>query len=78
MTRQVMITRHPRDCVELAELLLPAGLTVAPYPVMRVEDVGDEQGWRRLECPCGTVLKLPPDFAAPRARCPRCGRIHAL
>ncbi len=37
-----------------------------------------EQGWRRVECECGTVLKLPPDFAAPRAKCPRCGRVHSL
>ncbi len=37
-----------------------------------------EQGWQRIECPCGTVLKLPPDFAAPRAKCPRCGRVHAV
>ena len=36
-----------------------------------------EEGYRRIECPCGTVLKLPPDFAAPRAKCPRCGRVHA-
>ncbi|MBE0565752.1 MAG: M48 family metalloprotease [Krumholzibacteria bacterium] len=35
-------------------------------------------GWQRIECPCGTVLKLPADFAAPRARCPRCGRVHNL
>ncbi len=35
-----------------------------------------EDGYRRIECPCGTVLKLPPDFAAPRAKCPRCGRVH--
>lgn len=37
-----------------------------------------QEGWDRIECPCGTVLKLPPDFAARRARCPRCGRIHDL
>jgi len=34
--------------------------------------------WRRVACPCGTVLKLPPDFAAPRAKCPRCGRLHDI
>ncbi|MFO7608760.1 MAG: M48 family metalloprotease, partial [Candidatus Krumholzibacteriia bacterium] len=38
----------------------------------------EKKGWRRLECPCGMVLKLPPDFAAPRARCPGCGRVHDL
>ncbi|HPF69301.1 MAG TPA: M48 family metalloprotease, partial [Candidatus Krumholzibacteria bacterium] len=37
-----------------------------------------ESDWRMISCPCGTVLKLPPDFAAPRAKCPRCGRVHTL
>jgi heat shock protein HtpX len=37
-----------------------------------------EDGWNRIACPCGAVLKLPPDFAAPRARCPHCGRVHAV
>ena len=37
-----------------------------------------EEGWRRVECGCGTVLKLPPDFAAPRAKCPRCGTVHPV
>jgi len=37
-----------------------------------------QDGWRRIPCPCGTVLKLPPDFDAPRAKCPRCGRVHTV
>lgn len=37
-----------------------------------------ERGWQRIACPCGTSLKLPPDFAAARARCPRCGREHGV
>ena len=35
-------------------------------------------GYRRIECQCGTVLKIPPDFAAPKAACPRCGAVHEL
>jgi heat shock protein HtpX len=29
-----------------------------------------------LTCACGTTLKLPPSFEAPRVKCPRCGREH--
>ena len=51
-----------------------------PLRMERARQVDDfiyrEEGYRRIECPCGTVLKLPPDFAAPRAKCPRCGRVH--
>lgn len=46
MSRFVLITRHPGDCTELQALLKPAGITVRPYPVLRLEDVSNEQGWR--------------------------------
>ena len=35
-------------------------------------------GYRRIECGCGTVLKIPPDFKAPMANCPRCDAAHKL
>jgi heat shock protein HtpX len=35
-----------------------------------------QHGYSRIECPCGTVLKIPPDFEANQARCPRCGTLH--
>ena len=35
-------------------------------------------GYRRIECDCGTVLKIPPDFKAPTAKCPRCDVEHKL
>jgi heat shock protein HtpX len=35
-------------------------------------------GYRRIECECGAVLKLPQSFAGPRAVCPRCGKAHAV
>ncbi|MCP4571509.1 MAG: M48 family metallopeptidase [bacterium] len=35
-----------------------------------------DKGWQRIACPCGTTLKLPPDFEARLARCPKCGREH--
>lgn len=38
----------------------------------------DQEGWRRLGCSCGAVLKLPPQLTAARVKCPRCGTIHQL
>ncbi len=35
-----------------------------------------QDGYQRIECPCGTVLKIPPDFKSGQARCPRCGTMH--
>ena len=35
-------------------------------------------GYRQIECACGTVLKIPPDFKAPKVGCPRCGAVHTL
>ncbi len=37
-----------------------------------------KDGYQRIECSCGTVLKIPPDFEADQARCPRCGTVHPL
>ena len=37
-----------------------------------------KDGWERISCPCGTVLKLPPDFDAKVAKCPHCGRGHKV
>ncbi len=34
-------------------------------------------GYRRIECDCGAVLKLPKDFRGSEAVCPRCGKVHA-
>lgn len=48
MNRFVLITRRPADCVELQELLTPHGLTLRPYPVLRLEDVADVSGWEAV------------------------------
>jgi len=48
MKRYVLITRHPQECRELAELLHPHDIVVKPYPVLRVIDVDDTRGWRKL------------------------------
>ncbi len=47
MSRYVLITRVPADCRELQDLLEGSGIVLRPYPVLRLEAVGDERGWRR-------------------------------
>jgi heat shock protein HtpX len=51
-------------------------------PRQRAREVDDffyrQQGYRRLECPCGAVLKVPPGFTSTQIKCPRCGRQHEL
>jgi heat shock protein HtpX len=37
-----------------------------------------KEGYGRVECPCGTILKIPPAFKASKIKCPRCGRVHSL
>ncbi len=49
MNRFVLITRHPADCAELQEKLAPCGITLRPYPVLRLEDVDDDAGWAAVE-----------------------------
>jgi len=37
-----------------------------------------EQGYDRIACECGAVIKVPPQLDAATITCPRCGREHAL
>jgi uroporphyrinogen-III synthase len=46
MTQYALITRHPAECGGLQKQLSPHGWGVLPYPVLRVEDVSDVEGWR--------------------------------
>lgn len=70
MTRKVLITRHPADSRELQELLRPANVTLRAYPVLRLEDVDDEPGWKAV-----TKIAFTPEaqtaawlvFTSPRA-----------
>lgn len=48
MSRFVLITRHPSDCGELQNLLDPCGLKLRPFPVLRIAEVHDENGWREV------------------------------
>jgi uroporphyrinogen-III synthase len=64
----VLITRHPSDCAELKELLEPCGITVRPYPVLRIEDSVDDDGWRTaVEGISGSVGPPWLVLASPRA-----------
>ena len=38
----------------------------------------DKDGWGRISCSCGTVLKIPPGLAEAQIKCPRCGTPHQL
>lgn len=85
MSRFVLITRHPADCAELQALLDPGDLKLRPYPVLRLEDVVDDQGFARAvaNVPSGdTPAWLV--FASPRApqrfvrACRRRGADHLL
>ena len=48
----------------------------------RAREVDDflyaKDGWRRIPCTCGSVLKIPPALQAAQIKCPRCGAQHQL
>ncbi len=46
MTLHLLVTRHAGECGDLQKLLTPHGWAVRPYPVLRIEDVIDVEGWR--------------------------------
>ncbi|MCW8985559.1 MAG: uroporphyrinogen-III synthase, partial [Thermoanaerobaculales bacterium] len=48
MSGFVLITRHPAECGELQSALDPCGLKLRPYPVLRLTDVHDDDGWDRV------------------------------
>jgi len=49
MNRFILITRHPADCAELQDKLTPCGITLRPYPVLRLEDVENDAGWATVD-----------------------------
>ena len=59
-----------------------AAVATAGDPRLRAREVDDffykQQGYARIECPCGTVLKVPPGLTATSVQCPRCGRSHEV
>lgn len=48
MARQVLVTRSAADCAELQALVLGAGVTIRPYPVLRPAPADDPAGWAAL------------------------------
>lgn len=54
--------------------------TGAAAQIGRVRETTDAlwrtDGYRFIECPCGTRLKIPPQLAARAIDCPHCGQTH--
>jgi uroporphyrinogen-III synthase len=68
VNRFVLITRHPSDCAELQGLLDPCGITLRPYPVLRIEDSVDDDGWRTVALRTASLDEAPwIVLASPRA-----------
>ena len=57
-------------------------VAAAAEPRLRAREVDDffykQQGYTRIECPCGSVIKVPPGLTATSVECPSCGRRHEL
>jgi uroporphyrinogen-III synthase len=55
VTRRVLITRSEADCRELRSMVTAAGVVLLPFPVIRREQIEDEQGWTAVqaEVPAG-------------------------
>jgi heat shock protein HtpX len=54
----------------------------AADPVKVNRQIGDlmrkVNGFIFLPCSCGITMKIPPNFPAPKAQCPRCGQVVAI
>ncbi len=59
-----------------------AAVAMAADPRTRAREVDDffykQQGYARVECPCGAVIKVPPGLTAASVQCPSCGRRHEV
>jgi heat shock protein HtpX len=59
-----------------------AAVATAGGPRQRAREVDDffykQQGYTRIECPCGAVIKVPPGLTATSVQCPGCGRRHEV
>jgi uroporphyrinogen-III synthase len=68
MSGAVLVTRHPADCTELQQLVQPRGLTIRPYPVLRIEELDDGAAWGRVASLLADAGDRPwLAFASPRA-----------
>jgi len=52
----------------------------APQRVERARETSDVMwrlnNYRTIDCPCGTRLRVSPNYRSPTVKCPHCGRIH--
>jgi len=61
------------------ELRAPETAASTRTQARQVDDFFYKQdGYQRITCECGTVLKIPPNFASPGAKCPRCQTVHKV
>ena len=47
-TRHVLITRTPKDCLELQGLLEDSSIRLRPFPVLRLAEHTDRRGWQKV------------------------------
>ncbi len=76
----------PNTAMALADTNVPiAKPTGASEPVEAVNNARDTtqmlwqmNKYRTIECPCGTRLRIPPNYNQSAVQCPHCGRVHQL
>jgi heat shock protein HtpX len=69
----------PGSAARAASAAAAAGATeINPRKQARETDdfFYNKNGYDRIECPCGTILKVPPSFKSGQVKCPRCHRKH--
>ena len=59
-----------------------AGASVYPDLTTRTRETQNMlwgmDNYKQVNCQCGTLLRVPPNFPAPSVRCPHCGRVNAI
>ena len=68
-----------------------ASAGIAPKRTATIEDLNQIQraretsdvlwnlsNYRLINCPCGTRMRIPPEFKHPEVKCPHCGRINPV
>lgn len=73
----------PAAAVAVFQQARPAAAPDTPQVrVARARDAGDlvrrMNQFLFIACPCGAKLKIPPEYAHPRVRCPRCHAVHSV
>ncbi len=81
MRRRILVTRTREDCERLQSLVAGAGIEIEPFPVLKMETVRDDAGWKDVAPLAGNQ---PPAasgwvlFASPRAARPFTDQVDEL